>query len=70
VDSPGDGELLVRGLPMAEIGDRACKAGIALHQLSPGSGSLEELFLGWTGEDGPGGAASVPGNTDREMAPL
>jgi hypothetical protein len=36
---------------IAEIGDRACGAGIALHELSPRSGSLEELFLGWTSDD-------------------
>jgi ABC-2 type transport system ATP-binding protein len=45
---PSDGALLVSGLPMAEIGDRAQLAGIALHELTPSSGSLEELFLGWT----------------------
>jgi ABC-2 type transport system ATP-binding protein len=48
--------IVVRGLPIEEIGDRACEAGIALHELSPHAGSLEELFLGWTGagthEDG------------------
>jgi ABC-2 type transport system ATP-binding protein len=48
-----DGDLLVRGLPIAEIGDRACSAGIALHELAPQSGSLEELFLSWTGSDRP-----------------
>ncbi len=31
---------------IAEIGDRAWAAGIALHELSPQAGSLEELFLG------------------------
>jgi hypothetical protein len=36
---------------IAEIGDRACAAGIALHELSPQAGSLEELFLGWTSTD-------------------
>jgi ABC-2 type transport system ATP-binding protein len=45
---PADGALLVSGLPIAEIGDRAQLAGIALHELTPSSGSLEELFLGWT----------------------
>jgi ABC-2 type transport system ATP-binding protein len=43
-----EGELVVRGIGIAEIGDRACAAGIALHELSPQAGSLEELFLGWT----------------------
>lgn len=42
-------ELLVRGLGIDQIGDRACAAGIALHGLAPRTGSLEDLFLGWTG---------------------
>ena len=46
-----DGELVVRGMPITEIGDRACAAGIALHELTPQAGSLEELFLGWTRTD-------------------
>ncbi|HEX4982143.1 MAG TPA: ATP-binding cassette domain-containing protein [Ilumatobacteraceae bacterium] len=41
--------ILVRGIAIDEIGDRAFEAGIALHELSPHSGSLEELFLAWTG---------------------
>jgi ABC-2 type transport system ATP-binding protein len=53
---PGeDGDLVVRGMPIAEIGDRACAAGIALHQLAAQAGSLEDLFIGWTGS-GEGGA--------------
>lgn len=40
--------LVVRGLPIDEIGERAHQAGLALHELSPHSGSLEELFLNWT----------------------
>jgi ABC-2 type transport system ATP-binding protein len=43
-----DADLVVRGLGIVEIGDRACSAGIALHELSPQAGSLEELFLDWT----------------------
>jgi ABC-2 type transport system ATP-binding protein len=47
-----DGSLMVEGLPIGAIGDRAHEAGIALHELSPRTGSLEELFIGWTsGED-------------------
>ena len=46
---PGaDGELVVRGMNISEIGDRALSAGIALHELSPQAGSLEDLFIGWT----------------------
>lgn len=52
--SPGrDGELVVRGLPIDQIGDRACSAGVALHELAPQAGSLEELFLDWTTTDDP-----------------
>lgn len=47
VRSSDDG-LVVSDLPIAEIGDLALTAGIALHELTPSSGSLEELFLGWT----------------------
>jgi ABC-2 type transport system ATP-binding protein len=47
----GEGQLVVRGLGIGEIGDRACAAGIALHELSPQAGSLEELFLEWTSND-------------------
>jgi ABC-2 type transport system ATP-binding protein len=46
-----EGELVVRGLSIAAIGDLACGQGIALHELSPQAGSLEELFLGWTDSD-------------------
>ena len=40
--------LVVRGMPIGEIGDRAFAGGIALNELSPHGGSLEELFLDWT----------------------
>lgn len=48
VQAGEDSSLVVRGLSLAEIGDRACAAGIALHELSPTLGSLEELFIAWT----------------------
>lgn len=51
VEAGGAGELVVRGIQIAEIGDRACAAGIALHELTAGAGSLEELFLAWTSND-------------------
>ena len=49
----------------ADIGDRACAAGIALHELIPQAGSLEELFLDWTSDDNthPG---SARGGRDRK----
>ncbi len=43
--------LVVRGLGMDLIGDLAHNAGIPLHELAAGSGSLEEMFLRWTGDD-------------------
>jgi len=48
VEQRGHDVLVVRGLPIDEIGERAYHAGVALHELSPHSGSLEELFLNWT----------------------
>jgi ABC-2 type transport system ATP-binding protein len=44
-----DGALVVQGLRIDEIGDRAHAAGLPLHELSSQSGSLEDLFLDWTG---------------------
>jgi ABC-2 type transport system ATP-binding protein len=60
------GALLVRGLSITEIGDRACAAGIALHELSPQSGSLEDLFLGWTGDHGARDVPTEPGRAETE----
>jgi ABC-2 type transport system ATP-binding protein len=51
VRAGSEGELMVRGLGITEIGDHACAAGIALHELTPQAGSLEELFLDWTSND-------------------
>jgi ABC-2 type transport system ATP-binding protein len=48
VRTDGDDGLVVRGMPIDEIGDRAFADGIVVHQLSPHAGSLEELFLDWT----------------------
>jgi ABC-2 type transport system ATP-binding protein len=65
--SGAEGELIVRGLDITEIGERACTAGIALHELSPQAGSLEELFLGWTSNnDGPVDGAESTGSTEPE----
>jgi hypothetical protein len=49
VQAMTDRELLVRGLAIDQIGDRACAAGIALHGLAPQVGPLEDLFMHWTG---------------------
>ena len=44
----GADSLIVSGLPIDEIGERAFGAGIVLHELSTHAGSLEDLFLAWT----------------------
>lgn len=67
-----DGDLVVRGCTTAEIGERACEAGIALHELTPQVGSLEELFLEWTTEDRPRDEAPTAPleTTERQAVPL
>jgi len=50
--------LVVRGLALDEIGERAFGAGIALHELSPHTDSLEERFFAWTGDAAHGGTTS------------
>jgi ABC-2 type transport system ATP-binding protein len=45
----GPGDLEVRGLPEARIGDLALASGIALHHLAPARASLEEAFMELTG---------------------
>ena len=61
------------GMPIDEIGDSAHAAGIALHELAPQAGSLEELFLDWTHRSRPPPAtrpAAEEAHTDREAVPL
>jgi ABC-2 type transport system ATP-binding protein len=48
--APAANTLVVRGMPIGEIGDLAFTGGIALNELSPHAGSLEELFLNWTSD--------------------
>jgi ABC-2 type transport system ATP-binding protein len=67
-----EGELVVRGLGTTDIGDLACAAGIALHELTPQAGSLEELFLDWTSNDNihlSSDTADVA-ETERQVVPL
>jgi len=49
--SDASGQLSVRGLTTDLIGDLALNAGIALHELTAGAGSLEEMFLRWTADE-------------------
>lgn len=69
VRTVGDRELLVRGLAIEDIGDRACAAGIALHGLAPQVGSLEDLFMEWTGEVEHRFESSTPGEQKLEVGP-
>jgi ABC-2 type transport system ATP-binding protein len=67
-----EGELVVRGIGIAEIGDRACAAGIALHELTPQAGSLEELFLDWTSDNNThvnGADSADVTETERQVVP-
>ena len=46
VETDGDDVLVaVTGLTLAQIGDAAHAAGVARHELSPGAGSLEDVFF-------------------------
>lgn len=47
-ETRGPDSLIVRDMPIDEIGERSFNNGFALHELSPQAGSLEELFLTWT----------------------
>ena len=47
-ETHGPDSLIVREMPIDEIGDRAFTAGFAVHELSPRAGSLERAFLTWT----------------------
>jgi ABC-2 type transport system ATP-binding protein len=62
-----DGALLVRGLSVEQIGDRACAAGVALHGLAPQVGSLEDLFMEWTGDAEHHGVPSAAARREKEV---
>ncbi|GAB1512096.1 ABC transporter ATP-binding protein [Actinophytocola sp. KF-1] len=49
VRDEGD-SLVVSGMDIAKIGDLAAEKGVALHELSPQRGSLEEAFIQLTGD--------------------
>ena len=48
VSSPEPGVLELGGIDAARVGDIACVHGIALHELSPRSASLEEAYMSLT----------------------
>ena len=67
VDRDVDGSLLARGITAAEVGDLAAVHGIALHELTTRTASLEEAFLQATGgattfDAKP--AVALPGSTE------
>lgn len=65
VVEPGQPDtLVVRGLSLDEIGEQAFRAGIALHELSRHTDSLEDRFFAWTG-DATGG--ETQSNTKEEL---
>jgi ABC-2 type transport system ATP-binding protein len=58
------GTLVVRGLSLEDIGDEAFRSGIALHELSHHTDSLEDRFFAWTDN----AASSEPqGNAKEEL---
>lgn len=59
-ETQGADGLIVRGMPIDEIGERAFANGVALHELSHRAGSLEELFLNWTTDPSTGSGVSQP----------
>jgi ABC-2 type transport system ATP-binding protein len=77
--APGDdGALQVTGLSAAAVGDLALRAGVALHELSPRSASLEEAFMELThdsvefrggGHENEPGAADGDAGTSRAVVP-
>ncbi|MGO2683373.1 MAG: ABC transporter ATP-binding protein [Microbacterium sp.] len=50
VISTGPETLEISGLPASRIGDIAAERGLALHELTPASGSLEDAYLALTGD--------------------
>jgi ABC-2 type transport system ATP-binding protein len=73
VRTGSEGELVVRGVEITQIGDRACTAGIALHALIPQAGSLEDMFLDWTSTDDThvhGASTADVAETERQAVPL
>jgi ABC-2 type transport system ATP-binding protein len=62
IDWDGLDQADVRGLPAEAVGDTAAHLGIALHELSPQSSSLEEAFLEGTrtAQDFTAGAPTQP----------
>ncbi len=70
VEPMGRDTLIVRQVDIEQVGQHAYLYGIALHELSPVRGSLEELFLEWTsGQPQPERHRADDGKTDEETRP-
>jgi ABC-2 type transport system ATP-binding protein len=55
--------LVVEGLSTEDIGEHAHHEGVVLHELSMHEGSLEEMFMAWTG-DAAGANPSISGKKE------
>jgi ABC-2 type transport system ATP-binding protein len=71
VTTEDDGSLRVTGMPATDIGELAAGAGIALHELSPQTASLEEAFMELTHDslDYEGGVTTTLARPNTELAP-
>jgi ABC-2 type transport system ATP-binding protein len=70
VTTDDDGSLMVTGLQATDIGELASDAGIALHELSPQTASLEEAFMELTHDslEYEGGSTVDPVRTNTQLA--
>lgn len=64
-----DGALLVTNVTAAQVGDVAASLSIALHELTPQQGSLEDAFLALTKDDQEYVAGGVPDARTAAAAP-
>jgi ABC-2 type transport system ATP-binding protein len=71
VTTEDDGSLRVTGMPATDIGELAAGAGIALHELSPQTASLEEAFMELTHDslDYEGGVTTTLARPNTQLAP-
>jgi ABC-2 type transport system ATP-binding protein len=64
VNRQDGGTLVVEGLSTEDIGECAYHDGVVLHELSLHEGSLEEMFMAWTGD---ASSATPPTSTKKEV---
>ncbi|MFS0853950.1 ABC transporter ATP-binding protein [Microbacterium sp. 179-I 3D4 NHS] len=58
-----DGAISLQGVTAEQVGDAAAEAGVALHELTPVSSSLEEAYLALTQDEVEYRAGGVPAET-------